>query len=105
MQSWAPSGVPAPGTKLSYPDIRGEGVRSPAISELGGNGSVRKVRSAEFHGADMMSPVSELGSDGGFMCGSGSEAAELGGAVPKGVVEMEGSTIHKPFRGGVATNF
>jgi hypothetical protein len=105
MQNWAPSGVSARGTKLSYPDLRGEGVRSPAVSELGGNGSVRKVRSVELHGADMMNPVFELGSDGGFMSGNGSEAAELGGDVLRGAVEMEGSTIHKPFREGVATNF
>jgi hypothetical protein len=105
MQGWPPSGVPV---KLSHPDLRGGGVRGP-VSELGGNGSVRKVRSAELHGTDVMSPVFELGFDGGFMGGNGdgnrNKAAELGGDARKGVVEMEGSTVHKPFQRGVATNF
>ena len=98
MHNWPPSGVPVPGIKLSHPDLRSEGVSSP-VSELGSNGSVRKVRSAELHGAGVMSPVSELGSESRFE-GNGNGAVELGGDAPKGVVEMEGSTTHKPYREG-----
>jgi hypothetical protein len=62
MQGWqanSPSGVPT--FRMSSADLRSEGVRSP-VSELGTNAPLRSTRSAELHGADTISPITEAGS-------------------------------------------
>jgi hypothetical protein len=72
-------------------------MRSPA-SELGvrTGDEVRKVRSAELHGAKVLSPVSGLGSE---------SAGGFGNGKRLGSVEVDGSAVHTPYQGGIAMNF
>jgi hypothetical protein len=74
-------------------------MRSP-VSEIWTGNEVRKVRSAELHGAGAMSPVSELVSESAF----GGGFAELGDerAAPVGNVEREGEGAK--YRGRAAMN-